>query len=433
MKKIVLVLGFVAAVLSLVWFMGKSFYVQQRQEKIMTFVEDFQKEINREIPISNGQEVWRHKESWIYFNTGGEGSYVQKKLEEFMPEKNQLGQYDNHDINHLHLLYPKKVASDLEHVSELQLKKSSYKIDWFDIKKEKKTNLKSLYFKDGAYKDPFTLNDLIKDKAAFRKVIETTAQDKSWSQDRKETILKPFESDDWSEIPFSYKKDQLVLTKDLSLPINRFLDSVQGKYLKGDALKTYQAYVAKNRQNLKRVALTFDDGPNPATTPKVVDILKRYNAKATFFTIGQKIAGQEELLKKMVDQGNEIGNHTWTHPNLTTLSGEAVKQEINDTNAAIEKAIKQKPTLMRPPYGATNTMVQSAAGMKEVMWTVDTLDWQSHSTPAIMKKVQEQLKPGGIILMHDIHQTSVDALPSVLEYLKSQGYEVVTVSELNGY
>ncbi|MDY5974755.1 MAG: polysaccharide deacetylase, partial [Streptococcus hyovaginalis] len=90
-------------------------------------------------------------------------------------------------------------------------------------------------------------------------------------------------------------------------------------------------------------------------------------------------------------------------------------------------------TLMRPPYGATNTTVQSVAGMKEIMWTVDTLDWQNHSTPAIMKNIQEQLRPGGIILMHDIHQTSVKALPSVLEFLKSQGYEIVTVSELYGY
>lgn len=433
MKKIILVVGAILAMLSLVCFLGNLFYIQQREQNVRAFVDDFQKEINHEIPISNGHEVWSDKDSWIYFNTGGEGSYVQKTLEEFLPENNQMGQYENHEIDRLHLLYPKKVESDLENVSKLQLKESTYKIDGFDIKKEKKKNLKSIYFKDEAYKDPFTLDDLIKDKKAFRKVIEATTNQRSWSQDKKASILKAFEGDDWSEIPFSYEDERLYLTKELSLPISGFLDSVQGKYLKGKALESYQAYLAEKRKNLKKVALTFDDGPNPVTTPKILDILQQCDAKATFFTIGQKIGGQEELLKKMVDQGNEIGNHTWSHPNLTTLSDEGIKQEINSTNEAIEKAIKRKPTLMRPPYGATNTTVQSVAGMKEIMWTVDTLDWQNHSTPAIMKNIQEQLRPGGIILMHDIHQTSVEALPSVLEFLKSQGYEIVTVSELYGY
>ncbi|WP_438838047.1 polysaccharide deacetylase family protein [Streptococcus pluranimalium] len=232
---------------------------------------------------------------------------------------------------------------------------------------------------------------------------------------------------------FSYKDSQLFLTKELSLPLTSIFDAIQGTYLTGNDLTRYQDYQEEKKKNLKRVALTFDDRPNPDTTPRVLKILDQYDAKATFFTLGHKLAGQETLVKRMIDQGNEIGNHTWSHPNLTTLSVEGIKQEITATNQAIEKITHQKPTLMRPPYGATNATVQAAVGMKEIMWTVDTLDWQSHSTPAIMKKLKEQLTPGGIILMHDIHQTSVDALPSVLDYLKSQGYEVVTVSELYGY
>lgn len=433
MKKILLILFFLIGGIFLIMFLGRLFYTQYRQEKVTNFVEGFQNNLSRDIPISNGQEVWSDKESWIYFSIGEEGNPVQKELKALMPKQNQLGKYANHEVKRLHLLYPQKVSSDLEGVSELVLKESSYRIKGLDIIKDKDKEHQRIHFKDTRYKTPFTLNDFIRDKGAFRKVIEAATSQGSWSQERKNTVLEPFQSDDWSEINFSYKDSQLFLTKDLSLPLTSIFDAIQGTYLTGNDLTSYQDYQEEKKKNLKRVALTFDDGPNPDTTPRVLEILDQYDAKATFFTLGHKLAGQETLVKRMIDQGNEIGNHTWSHPNLTTLSVEGIKQEITATNQAIEKITHQKPTLMRPPYGAINATVQAAVGMKEIMWTVDTLDWQSHSTPAIMKKLKEQLTPGGIILMHDIHQTSVDALPSVLDYLKSQGYEVVTVSELYGY
>lgn len=433
MKKILLILFFLIGGIFLIMFLGRLFYTQYRQEKVTNFVEGFQNNLSRDIPISNGQEVWSDKESWIYFSIGEDGNPVQEELKVLMPKQNQLGQYANHEVKRLHLLYPQKVSSDLDGISELVLKESSYRIKGLDIIKEKDKEHQRIHFKDARYKTPFTLNDFIRDKGAFRKVIEAATSQGSWSQERKHTVLEPFQSDDWSEINFSYKDSQLFLTKELSLPLTSIFDAIQGTYLTGNDLISYQDYQEEKKKNLKRVALTFDDGPNPDTTPRVLEILDQYNAKATFFTLGHKLASQETLVKRIIDQGNEIGNHTWSHPNLTTLSVEGIKQEITATNQAIEKITHQKPTLMRPPYGATNATVQAAVGMKEVMWTVDTLDWQSHSTLAIMKKLKEQLTPGGIILMHDIHQTSVDALPSVLDYLKSQGYEVVTVSELYGY
>ncbi|MFU2194413.1 polysaccharide deacetylase family protein [Streptococcus pluranimalium] len=433
MKKILLILFFLIGGTFLIMFLGRLFYNQYRQEKVTSFVENFQNNLSRDISISNGQEIWSDKESWIYFSIGEEGNPVQEELKVLMPKQNQLGQYANHEVKRLHLLYPQKVSSDLDGISELVLKESSYRIKGLDIIKEKDKEHQRIHFKDARYKTPFTLNDFIRDKGAFRKVIEAATSQGSWSQERKNTVLEPFQSDDWSEINFSYKDSQLFLTKELSLPLTSIFDAIQGTYLTGNDLTSYQDYQEEKKKNLKRVALTFDDGPNPDTTPRVLEILDQYDAKATFFTLGHKLAGQETLVKRMIDQGNEIGNHTWSHPNLTTLSVEGIKQEITATNQAIEKITHQKPTLMRPPYGATNATVQAAVGMKEIMWTVDTLDWQSHSTPAIMKKLKEQLTPGGIILMHDIHQTSVDALPSVLDYLKSQGYEVVTVSELYGY
>lgn len=433
MKKILLALTVVVALFSLVWFVGKAFYFHKRQEKVVAFVDRFQQKVNQDVPITNGKEIWSQKDAWIYVNTGGKGSRVEETLKTFMPQSNQMGEYDSRQVERLYLLYPKKATADLKGVTALNLEKTSYSIKGLDIKKQKSKILQTLYFKDDAYKEPLTLNDLIRDKAAFRQVVEAATNQRSWSKEKKAKLLTPFEGDDWKSISFTYQKGQLHLTNSVSLPLSSFLDAIEPKYLQGDDLASYQEYLAKTREHLKRVALTFDDGPNPVTTPQVLDILKRYNAKATFFTIGQKIAGQEALLQKMIAQGNEIGNHTWSHPNLASLEVQGIKQEVTSTNEAIEKAIHKKPTLMRPPYGSTNATVQAAAGMKEILWTVDTLDWQNHSTEGIMKHVKEELTPGGIILMHDIHQTSVDALPSVLDYLKSQGYEVVTVSELYGY
>ncbi|EGJ27144.1 polysaccharide deacetylase family protein [Streptococcus porcinus] len=223
------------------------------------------------------------------------------------------------------------------------------------------------------------------------------------------------------------------------IPFQNLFDVIDSQYLKGQIKNDYEHYLKKKKEEAdakaskeKMVALTFDDGPNPATTPKVLELLSKYGAKATFFMMGSKIAGNEALVKKVHDLGNDIGNHSWDHPNLTKLSPDQVKSQIQSTNDAIAKACGQKPIYLRPPYGATNEMVKQASGMNQMLWTVDTRDWENHSTEGIMSNIKSQLQPGGVILMHDIHQTSVDALPTVLEYLKKEGYRCVTISQLMG-
>nr|WP_306693952.1 polysaccharide deacetylase family protein [Streptococcus didelphis] len=178
--------------------------------------------------------------------------------------------------------------------------------------------------------------------------------------------------------------------------------------------------------------MTFDDGPNPATTPQVLSLLEKYHAKATFFMMGSKIPGNESLVKKVADAGHEIANHSYDHPDLTKLNDQQIKYQINTTNEAISKVIGKRPIYLRPPYGATNDRVRQLAGLTEILWTVDTRDWENRNTNAIMTNIKQQLHPGGIILMHDIHQTSVNALPSVLDYLQKEGYTCVTVSVLMG-
>ncbi|MDY5973334.1 polysaccharide deacetylase family protein [Streptococcus hyovaginalis] len=431
MRKVLFSISLLGLLLSILWLFGKPLYLQSRQDKLVTFVSQAQKKIAGDETITNGREVWQRKGSWIYFNKDGEGSKIHQALEALMPapEKNQTTNLQN--IESLHLIYPQKVHCDLNAVKAVRLQEDAYSVSWMRIGDPKVIYHDHLYFKDDAYKEPFTLNDLIRDKSTFRDTLKKTVE--STDQAEQTAFLKRFEANDWSDIPFYYEKSTLHLSSHVKLPLKAFVGAVQGRYLKENDLKVYQNYLNQNKENLKRVALTFDDGPSPVTTPKVLDILAKYHAKATFFSIGSKVEDQAQLVKRMVADGHEIGNHTWSHPNLTHLSEAAVRQELTLTNEAIKKVTGSLPHLMRPPFGSTNATVKAVSEMTEVLWTVDTLDWQSRSSTAILDHVKAQLKPGGIILMHDIHQSSVDALPAVLDYLQSQGYEVVTVSELNGY
>ncbi|QTD41471.1 polysaccharide deacetylase family protein [Sporosarcina sp. Te-1] len=181
----------------------------------------------------------------------------------------------------------------------------------------------------------------------------------------------------------------------------------------------------------KRVALTFDDGPEPKVTPQILDILKRHDAKATFFMLGSRVEYYPDVAASVQQAGHELGNHTWNHPNLVKLPSARVIDEIQKTSRMIEEVTGQKATAFRPPYGAVNQRIRGISDMPIVLWDVDTLDWQHHDPKKILEKVKQQTKDGSIILMHDIHQTTADGLEAVLTYLENEGYSFVTVSELH--
>lgn len=183
----------------------------------------------------------------------------------------------------------------------------------------------------------------------------------------------------------------------------------------------------------KYVALTFDDGPSSTVTPRVLDALRTYNAKATFFMLGQNAEALPQLAKQIADEGHEIANHSITHANLQEISSEERKKEIIDSIDQIENATGKRPTLFRPPYGSYNNSVIDYAlesNQKIIMWSVDTRDWESKNPNAINEIVRNYTKSGSIILLHDIHPTTADALPEMLKYLQDQGYEFLTVTEM---
>lgn len=189
-----------------------------------------------------------------------------------------------------------------------------------------------------------------------------------------------------------------------------------------------------NCRKVKCVALTFDDGP-VTDTNRLLRVLRKAQAPATFFVLGQQVQTYPETLARVARQGHEIGIHTWDHRQLTTLRPRAIRGELVRTQLLVEQVTGHKPTLFRPPYGASDARVLRIArslGLAQVLWSVDTLDWKNRAVPPIVAKVRGGARPGRIILMHDIHRTSVDAVPKVIKLLRRQGYHLVTVSELLG-
>ncbi|MFD9942509.1 polysaccharide deacetylase family protein [Nonomuraea sp. NPDC059023] len=184
----------------------------------------------------------------------------------------------------------------------------------------------------------------------------------------------------------------------------------------------------------KCVALTFDDGPGDHTA-RLLGMLRRHAAKATFFVVGQMVAADRQgNLRRMVDDGHELGNHSWSHEQLTTLSESGLRYQLKHTQDVVERETGVRMTLMRPPYGSTDASVAAATrreGLAQILWNVDTLDWRDRSASIVARRAV-QAKPGSIILMHDIHRTTVDAMPKILDVFAGRGFAFVTVSELYG-
>lgn len=170
------------------------------------------------------------------------------------------------------------------------------------------------------------------------------------------------------------------------------------------------------------VALTYDDGPNAQFTRPLLSALRSVGARATFFDLGSRVQQQPQLTREAAQAGMWIGNHSWSHPYLTNLGAAAVAKELGDTQNAIRNATGQTPTLFRPPYGATNGTVQTEArklGLTQVIWSVDTQDWNGASTDAIVRSATSA-NAGGIVLMHASYQNTVNAVPRIVQGLAAK-------------
>ena len=184
------------------------------------------------------------------------------------------------------------------------------------------------------------------------------------------------------------------------------------------------------------IALTFDDGPSAALTPKLLDLLAARHLKATFFVVGQNAADHPDILKRAVREGHEIANHSWSHPNLGKMSDEAVRRELQKTDDAIAAAIGKRPTLMRPPYGSITAhqkkWIHDEFGYRIIIWDVDPLDWKRPGPSVVTARILKETHAGSIVLAHDIHPPTIEAMPKTFDQLIEKGFKSVTVTELLG-
>lgn len=182
------------------------------------------------------------------------------------------------------------------------------------------------------------------------------------------------------------------------------------------------------------IAITFDDGPHGTNTPRLLDMLKQRKLRATFFMVGQCVAEYPAIVKRMVAEGHEVANHSWSHPQLSSMTEAFVREQLQKTHDAIIAACGVAPKTMRPPFGAFTARQRAWShgewGYRCILWDVDPLDWKVRNAEHVKNEILKRAVPGSIILAHDIHKTTIDAMPETLDGLLAKGFKFATVTEL---
>lgn len=180
----------------------------------------------------------------------------------------------------------------------------------------------------------------------------------------------------------------------------------------------------------KLLAFTFDDGPHRGSTDRLLDGLRERNAKGTFFLVGEEIDEARDIVERMREEGHQIGNHTWSHKRLDEISTDEAAQEIGKTDALLKSVAGDAEYWLRPPYGFLRDGAEKSLGVPVVKWSLDPRDWESRDVDKVVQAVMEAVKPGDIVLLHDIYPTSVEAALRLMDALAADGYQFVTVEEL---
>ena len=192
----------------------------------------------------------------------------------------------------------------------------------------------------------------------------------------------------------------------------------------------YTSTKSENEQEARYVALTYDDGPNPFYTEKILAVLEEENVHATFFLLGKNVEKYPELVKQIYDGGHMVGNHTYSHLNVSQASEEEVREEVTRTNELIYKSCGAYPEAFRPPFGCDRSKLAEDLHMLQVFWNVDPRDWAVQNTSAVVNHVLKRVQDGDIILMHDAYGSTVEATKRLIPKLREMGYEFVTVQEM---
>ena len=381
----------------------------------------------------------------------------QKNLENFATDKQLL-----QAANNTQKTVDNNISS-VEKISDISNKVKQQKQQLLNELKEDSNHIHTLQNKIKASQSmmdifgdkPFEKNSLVKD-IAVSKIVEKSVKEeldtaiKSLPNDEQSASLKTGlkQIADENNYLISLNKNmseyienekvKTVPTSEQYKKLSKSVTNIKNEKLKKEfssQLNLLQQEVMKNDPSIlnddKKVALTFDDGPNNTSSLQILDTLKKYDIKATFFMLGSMVDTYPDVVKKISEAGHDIGNHTYDHKDLTTLDEASIKQEIDSTNQKIEKITGKKPELLRPPYGAYNERVTKVEpNMSIALWNIDTLDWKTHNPTAILGEVKKEAQPHSIVLMHDIHKESADSLENVIKFFKSQDYTFVPVKEL---
>lgn len=230
--------------------------------------------------------------------------------------------------------------------------------------------------------------------------------------------------------PVKTSNNKSYRTPELNGPVPRNPDmALSGDFSKGAGISFSRVAVAD-----KYIAITFDDGPQPQNTPRLLDMLRARNIKATFYMVGSNVELYPQVVRRVVAEGHEIGNHSYSHRLLSKLSDSEVRSELTRTRDAIVRAAGVSPRSLRPPYGGMlqrqREWVNAEFGYPIILWSVDPLDWKRPGPAAVSSRILAGTTSGSIILAHDLHAQTVDAMPATLDGLLRRGFKFVTVSQL---
>lgn len=216
----------------------------------------------------------------------------------------------------------------------------------------------------------------------------------------------------------------------LALALLLFFRFQSGDAAKEPASNFHEVSASVQKTDLKKIALTFDDGPHPRYTEQLLDGLKERNVRATFFVTGEHAKLHPEVIARMHKEGHIIGNHTYSHIKLTSGNREVFKAELVKTNEVLKEITGEEVQYVRPPYGTWDKELETELNMFPVLWTVDPLDWCSDNVSCIKEKVVNKVGENDIILMHDYYESTVSAALQIIDELQEEGYTFVTVEEI---
>ena len=426
---VILVLG--------IYFLKANIKSKNEQEKI-----NYELNISIDYPIINNQKF---------------DEYVANKIDNKVKEyKEKINYIEANRKTEEYIVYNFKLNSDIKNKFDIEYVNLEYAMDIYDnellvIKKE--TDIDnfiystaenneidfSYYFDDETYLDDISIiseyylksyldkNNLKYDNEYIKKI---TAK-------KIENYNNNIFSDIGLEIIFKYQYEengkQIDIT--ITIPYNEINYILKEKYC-FNVEKVYKSNTNPIRRPLQKyrgkklIAITFDDGPSNYTTNILLDGLKKYDARVTFFVLGQNVRNNKEVIKRAYLEGNEIANHSYSHQNFFKLNYNEIEEEIEKTNEEIYSVIGVKPKLIRPPYGNTNKEIAKIGNMYTIRWNVDTEDWKYKDANNVKNEILKYARDGYIVLLHDIYETSVYGAIDAIQVLKAQGYEFVTVSEM---